>query len=536
MLALVGDVSLNPRSILGKGHHWKGKSVMTNRLGGILLHPTSLPGMHGIGEIGKATNLWIDWLADAGCSLWQILPLGPTGYGDSPYQSFSSFAGNTLLIDLDRLIEEGLLSTQDLDPRPEFSPHRVDYSLVMDYKERLLALASERYLSGAADHLKDDFELYCEAQAAWLDDFALFMALKKSHQGVAWPAWGQPLVVRQQEAVERAAKQLGKEVEDQRFRQFIFFRQWEAVRQHAAKAGVTIIGDIPFFTAHDSADVWPNHDLFQLDETGEPIVVSGVPPDYFSSTGQRWGNPHYRWDILRAKEYRWWIDRFKATLEMVDIVRLDHFRGFEASWEIPGDAPTAEIGRWAPGPGRAFLQALEKELGELPIIAEDLGIITPEVTALRDEFNLPGMKILQFGFEGDPQHDFLPHNYPQRCVAYTGTHDNDTSKGWYDSAPEGARAFCRRYLGSDGRNISWDMIRALWASVAEWVVVPLQDVFGMSTEARMNYPGTLENNWRWRFTEKQLSQDLAVKLRDLSFLYGRMPTKKLGSCEELKKE
>ena len=495
---------------------------MADRLGGILLHPTSLPGMHGIGELGNAAHIWIDWLAEAGCSLWQILPLGPTGYGDSPYQSFSSFAGNTLLIDLDRLIEEGLLSMRDLDPRPDFSPHHVDYSLVLDYKDKLLTLASEYYRNGAADHLKGDFESFCEAQTAWLDDFALFMALKKSHQYVSWPAWEQSLVERQQEAIERAAGQLAKEVEDQRFRQFLFFRQWEDVRQYAAKAGVTIIGDIPFFTAHDSADVWSNQGLFQLDKAGEPVVVSGVPPDYFSSTGQRWGNPLYRWDILREEEYRWWIERFKATLEMVDIVRLDHFRGFEACWEIPGDVPTAEIGRWVPGPGTAFLQELQTTLGELPIIAEDLGIITPEVTALRDEFNLPGMKILQFGFEGDPQHEFLPHNYPRRCVAYTGTHDNDTSKGWYESAPEGARAFCRRYLGSDGRNISWDMARALWTSVAEWVVVPLQDVFGMGSEARMNYPGTLEKNWRWRFTEKQLSQELAARLRDLSLLYGRM--------------
>jgi len=495
---------------------------MFERSGGILLHPTSLPGPNGIGDLGPAALDWIDWLVEAGCRIWQVLPLGPTGYGDSPYQSFSSFAGNFLLISIDRLVEEGLLSSQDLDPRPDCPPNRVDYSLVMDYKERLLTLAMDNYHKGVARHLEDDFQSFCHAQSAWLEDFALFMALKKAHQDAPWTAWGRTLVRRQPEALARATEQWAEEIEAQRFRQFLFFRHWSAVRQRAATAAITIIGDIPIFTAHDSADVWANPEVFQLDEEGEPLMVGGVPPDYFSPTGQLWGNPVYRWDVLQTEGYRWWINRFKAVLEMVDVVRLDHFRGFEACWEIPADAPTAETGRWVPGPGASFLQALQQALGDLPIIAEDLGFITPEVTALRDKFDLPGMKILQFAFDGNPMHEFLPHNYPRHCVTYTGTHDNDTTMGWYESAPEPVRAFCRRYLASDGIDISWDMIRAVWASVAGWVLTPLQDVLGLGNEARMNLPGTTEGNWRWRVTEGQLTQALAAKLHNLSFIYGRL--------------
>lgn len=496
---------------------------MFERSGGILLHPTSLPGPYGIGDFGPAAMDWIDWLVEAGCRLWQVLPLGPTGYGDSPYQSFSSFAGNFLLISLECLVEEGLLSPQDLDPRPDCPPNCVDYSVVKDYKERLLTIAMDNYLQGAARHLEDDFRSFCQAQSAWLDDFALFMSLKIAHQGVAWTGWEQNLVGRQPEAITRATQQWAEEIETQKFCQFLFFRQWSMVRQRAAAAGITIIGDIPIFAAHDSADVWANPEVFQLDEAGEPLVVGGVPPDYFSPTGQLWGNPVYRWDVLQTEGYHWWIKRFQAVLEMVDVVRLDHFRGFEACWEIPADSPTAETGRWVPGPGASFLQALQQTLGDLPIIAEDLGFITPEVIALRDMFNLPGMKILQFAFDGNPMHEFLPHNYPRRCVTYTGTHDNDTTVGWYESAPESDRAFCRRYLASDGSDISWDMIRAVWASVADWALTPLQDILGLGNQARMNLPGTTEGNWRWRVTEKQLTQAVAAKLRDMSFIYGRLP-------------
>jgi 4-alpha-glucanotransferase len=493
-----------------------------DRLGGILLHPTSLPGPGGIGELGPEAVRWLDWLTACGCGLWQVLPLGPTGYGDSPYQSFSAFAGNHLLISFDLLQQEGLLEAKDLVSQPSFPDDRVDFGPVIAYREGVLRQAAERYRAGAGAHLKQELQEFTSAHAGWLEDYTLFMALKAEHGGAPWTTWEGPLRRRDPEALKAARLRLGSDLEDHRFRQFLFFRQWEAIRREAHARKISLIGDVPIFVAHDSADVWARPELFYLDEAGDPSVVAGVPPDYFSPTGQLWGNPLYRWDVLAQTGYEWWIERFRLVLQLVDVVRLDHFRGFEAYWEVPGGSPTAEKGRWVPGPGAEFLEKLRAAVGGLPIIAEDLGKITPPVIELRDRFGLPGMRILQFGFEGRPEHEFLPHNYPRHCVVYTGTHDNDTVLGWYQSAGEAHRDFARRYLGVDGHDICWDMIRCAWASVAEWAIVPLQDVLGLGAEARMNFPSKAEGNWAWRCPPGALTGPLAGRLQDLTFLYGRL--------------
>jgi 4-alpha-glucanotransferase len=494
------------------------------RQAGVLLHPSSFPGPYGIGDLGSAAHAWLDWLADSGCTLWQVLPLGPTGYGDSPYQSLSSFAGNPLLIAPDELLQEGLLDAQDLDPRPEAPPDRVDFGEAIAYKDRLLALASERFRSRASQSLQDDYDSFCADQSEWLEDFVLFVSLKRSLQGRAWTQWPEELSGRQPDALRQAAASLSEEIAEHRLRQFLFDRQWQAVHRRAQELGITLIGDIPIFVAHDSADVWSAPELFHLRADGEPEVVAGVPPDYFSPTGQLWGNPLYRWSAHQADGFAWWIRRFRSVLRSVDVIRLDHFRGLDAYWEIPGGAPTAEKGRWAPGPGNDLLEAVRQNLGELPIIAEDLGFITPGVRQLRDSFGLPGMKVIQFAFGGDADEDFLPHNYLPRCVVYTGTHDNDTTRGWYASAPEAEQDFCRRYLARDGQEISWDLLRLAWASVADWAIAPLQDILELGTEARMNFPGRPQGNWGWRFQAAHLTPGLAARLFELNDLFGRRPS------------
>ncbi len=493
-----------------------------DRAGGVLLHPTSLPGPDGIGDLGPAMSAWLDWLAQGGCRWWQILPLGPTGYGDSPYQSGSSFAGNPLLISLDLLREDGMLREEDFAGRPSFPAGRVDYGAVIAHKEGMLRLASRRFVQGEAPSLEAEFRNFCRVQAGWLEEYALFAALKRAHGGAAWVEWPEPLARRRAQAVRRAAQRAEAEIEAEKFLQFVFARQWARVRREAAAHGITLVGDVPIFVAHDSADVWANPRLFRLDRSGRPTVVAGVPPDIFTAEGQRWGNPLYRWRVLREDRYSWWIARLRSTLEKVDLVRLDHFLGFHAYWEVPADSPTAAIGRWVPGPGAGFFEAVRRALGGLPIIAEDLGVITPGVIALRERFNLPGMKILQFAFGGAADHEFLPHNYPRRCVVYTGTHDNDTACGWYESAPEEVRDRCRRYLGVDGQDIAWDLIRAAWASVAEAAVAPLQDVLSLGNEARMNLPGAPDGNWSWRVRADQLTPELAGRLQEMNSLYGRL--------------
>lgn len=492
------------------------------RRSGVLLHPTSLPGPYGIGDLGPEAHRWLEWLAAAGQTLWQVLPLGPTGYGDSPYQCFSSFAGNPYLVSPQALIADGLLTPGDLADAPRLGDGPIDFGPVIEFKVHVLARAFERFATQASPALRAEYDAFGHAQAAWLDDFALFMALKEAHGGRAWMAWAPELALRDGAALAAARTRLAGAVESQRFRQFVFRRQWQTVRAHAHELGIALFGDMPIFVAHDSADVWAHPGLFHLDARGERTVVAGVPPDYFSTTGQLWGNPLYRWDVLARDGYRWWIERVRATLETVDLVRLDHFRGFEAYWEVPADRPTAEVGRWVKGPGVALFEALRAALGDLPMVAEDLGVVTPEVEALRDTFDLPGMKILQFAFGGDTADPFLPHNFTQHCAAYTGTHDNDTARGWYEvAATERERDFARRYLGRDGSDFAWDLTRAGMASVAHTFVVPLQDVLNLGVEARMNLPGRPAGNWGWRYRREELGEAVGARLAELTALYGR---------------
>jgi 4-alpha-glucanotransferase len=496
------------------------------RASGVLLHPTSLPGRYGIGDIGPSAFRFIDWLSDSGCKLWQVLPLGPTGYGDSPYQCFSAFAGNPYLISPDLLLQDDLLHPDALADVPDFPADKVDYGQIIPWKLNLLERAFIRFKS-APRPVRQAYDRFQAENVAWLSDYALFMALKEANGGGAWGGWPAPLRNRDIDALTEAGKRYAEAIERFVFYQFVFFRQWTAVRGHAHERGIQIIGDIPIFVAYDSADVWVNPDLFYLDKSGQPTVVAGVPPDYFSRTGQLWGNPLYRWDVLKARDYDWWIARFRATLSQVDVVRLDHFRGFAGYWEIPAESTTAETGRWMPGPGEDLLSVVKSALGDLPIIAEDLGEITPDVIELRDLFGLPGMKILQFAFSG-PDNEFLPHHYPVNCVVYTGTHDNDTARGWYEVAPENERDFARRYLGlqhCEGSKVSHEfareLVRAAWASVALYAIAPMQDLLGLGTEARMNFPSTLGGNWSWRMDTSAMSADLRNRLSELNYLYWR---------------
>lgn len=496
-----------------------------HRAAGVLLHPTCLPGPYGIGDLGPAAYQWVDALAEAKQTWWQILPLGPTGFGDSPYQCFSAFAGNPNLISPDLLARDGLLSSGDL-ARPWFPTDRVDFGPVIAYKGGLLRRAWARFQDGAAPTLRPEFEAFRARHTSWLPDFALFQALKEAHGGKAWLQWPEDIALRRPEALADARRRLADVAVDHEFRQFLFFRQWGALRRHAADAGVRLIGDIPIFVAGDSADVWAHREYFQLDEHGMPRVVAGVPPDYFSATGQLWGNPLYDWDVLRRDGYSWWLDRLRGTLEQVDLIRLDHFRGFAAYWEIPAGMPTAETGRWVPGPGAEFLRAARDALSGLPLIAEDLGIITPDVEALRDEFGLPGMRILQFAFGGAVENRFLPHNYERNAVVYTGTHDNDTTRGWYGGLTEPERHFLRTYIARDAHDIAWDLIRLASMSVADLAIVPLQDILDLGSLARMNLPGTPSGNWAWRFREGMFHPGVVARLGELTELYGRSPRRK----------
>jgi len=528
--------------------------VKFERSSGILLHPTSFPGPYGIGDLGPQARRFIDFLAGSGCKLWQVLPLGPTGYGDSPYQCFSAFAGNPYLISPDVLLEQGLLTRDDLADMPAWPSQDVDFGELYGWKPGLLEKACTRFESLPGPALRTEFDAFRFENAAWLEDFSLFMALKAANAGAPWNQWPTPLRTRQPQALEQARKSLASSVSRYTFIQFLFFRQWNAVRDYAHGKNVQVIGDIPIFVAMDSADVWSHPDLFHLDESGHPTVVAGVPPDYFSPTGQLWGNPLYRWEAHRQSGYRWWIERIRATLKTVDIVRIDHFRGFAGYWEIPGGASTAEKGRWAPGPGAELFHAIRQALvlgrgpggssrspalaagtsiaadrvegraastvEELPIIAEDLGVMTPDVIELRDALGLPGMKILQFAFSG-PDNIFLPNFYTENCVVYTGTHDNDTSLGWYRSAPPEEQEFARHYLQSTGSDFAWDLIRAAWKSVAVFALAPMQDFLNLGPEARMNFPGKPAGNWAWRMDENALSEDLKERIRELNTLYER---------------
>jgi 4-alpha-glucanotransferase len=502
------------------------------RSSGILLHPTSLPGPFGIGDLGPEAYAFADFLETAGQSLWQMLPLGPTGYGDSPYACYSAFAGNTLLVSPEQLVADYLIVKDDLATNAEFTNERVAFEAAHKYKDSILHKAFASFSREADSKLGNAFAEFCRRHVSWLDDYALFRALKDAHSGVAWNEWEPALARRDPAALEAAKSQLSEQIGAQKFYQFLFFRQWFALKADCNKRGIKLIGDIPIFVAHDSADVWTNPDQFKLNDDGTPIVVAGVPPDYFSATGQLWGNPLYNWERMRGEGFRWWIERIRATLDTFDIARIDHFRGFAACWEIPGGDQTAERGRWVEAPGRELFTAIRAALGEVPIIAEDLGVITPDVEALRDDFGFPGMRILQFGFSSDTKNIDLPHNYHRHVFVYTGTHDNDTAVGWFSSvAGEGStrnaeqiereREFCLKYLNTEGKEINWDFIRAVLASVADTAVVPLQDVLGLGTEARMNLPNSTAGNWSWRVTPGALTSDVAARLRGLTELYGR---------------
>jgi 4-alpha-glucanotransferase len=507
------------------------------RASGILLHPTSLPGPHGIGDLGPAAYRFLDFLAAAGQALWQVLPLGPTGYGDSPYACFSSFAGNPLLVSLEILVEQGILTDADVGVPPGFPPDRVEYERVVAWKAPLLRLAAERFLAAAKGAARERFEAFRCAERQWLEDYCLFAALKDvfddraraaGRDGGAWnTAWDSPAALREPDAMRGWEETLAEPVARHRAIQFFFFEQWSAVRKAAADRGIRIVGDLPIFAALDSADVWANRDLFQLDAEGRPTVVSGVPPDYFASTGQLWGNPLFDWEALERQGFRFWIARMKAAERLFDLIRIDHFRGFDACWTVPAGEPTAERGAWVDAPGEKLFERLARELGPLPLIAEDLGVITPGVHALRERFGFPGMRILQFAFDAgeagtlSADNRFLPHNHSRDSVVYTGTHDNDTTRGWYAGRTPAERAYIDSYAPAVEPEIEWRFIRMAFASVCALAIVPQQDVLGLGAEARMNTPGTTGGNWTWRFSSESLNGRVARRLRGLAELYGR---------------
>ncbi|WP_242334908.1 MULTISPECIES: 4-alpha-glucanotransferase [unclassified Anaeromyxobacter] len=503
-----------------------------DRRSGILLHPTSLPAPHGVGDLGAGAHRFAAWLAEAGQRLWQVLPLGPTGFGDSPYQALSSRAGNTLLVSLETLRNEGWLEDGDLAGAPAADPERAAYDEAGPWKRERLERAAQAFGARAGAEARAELEAFRAREAGWLEDWALFWVLKQVHEGRPWTAWAEPLARRDPRALDAARARYARAVFAEVFAQWCFARQWDALRARCRALGIALLGDVPIYVAHDSVEVWSRRELFRLDAAGRPAAVAGVPPDYFSATGQLWGNPLWDWDAVAREGFASWIARVRGALALVDRIRLDHFRGFEAYWEIPAGAATAEEGRWVPGPGARLFEALEAALGALPFVAENLGVITPEVEALRRRFRLPGMAVLQFAFGIDPQAPtFLPHNYERDTAAYTGTHDNDTVTGWWaggagDSVrtPEDVareKAHARAYLATDGRDMSWVMIRAVLSSVADTAIAPMQDVLGLGSPARMNTPATLGGNWRWRMREEALGPERAARLAELTRLYGR---------------
>ncbi|MFO7848980.1 MAG: 4-alpha-glucanotransferase [Spirochaetia bacterium] len=531
------------------------------RESGVLLHPVSLPGSPGIGDIGKSAYNFIDFLEQTGASLWQVLPLGPTGHGNSPYTAVSSFAGNPMLIGLDLLEEQGYLPAGSSSEHPEFPKDRIDYRKVIPWKEKLLRRAALAFLSSSASSPEfscesgtvsktngtetngtetsetESFGEFCRREAYWLEDYALFTVAKRhfdkkaEDEGVEdsrWNIfWPEELALRDGEALQKWREYFEEDIEIEKVLQYFFILQWRSLKKYANTRGIRIFGDVPIFVAPDSADVWSRPELFQLDEENTPRVVSGVPPDYFSSTGQRWGNPLYNWEVHKEENFSWWKSRLKKSLELADVVRIDHFRGFEAYWEIPANSPTAVEGRWVKAPGEEFFTALSQELGELPVVAENLGVITHEVEELRRKFSLPGMLVLHFAFDPDGKggikadNPFLPHNHTSDAVVYTGTHDNNTTLGWYRSRSNEEKDLIRRYLGCADHEVVWELIREVYRSVARYSVVPLQDVLELGGEARMNVPSTVGSNWSWRATPGQLDYGKAGRLREYARLYGR---------------
>lgn len=493
----------------------------SHRKSGILLHPTSFPGPYGIGDLGDSAYQFIDFLVASDQELWQVLPIGPTGYGDSPYQAFSSFAGQPLIISPDRLVDMGLLTEEELDKR-EWDPQCIDYGPAIEYKFSLYKKAFKHFDATEDDDLKKAYRKFCTSQKEWLTDYALFMAVKDYHGGVVWTEWDKDIAFPTKESKKKWNNKLKNQVKYFKFLQFLFYKQWFELKDYANQKGISIIGDTPIFVAFDSSDVWADKDLFFLDKKGYPTEVAGVPPDYFSETGQLWGNPLYDWAKHKKEGYAWWTKRVAYNLKFVDILRIDHFRGFEAFWAVPFGSETAITGEWKKGPGHDLFNALETNLGkDLPIIAEDLGVITPEVEALRDDFHLPGMKILQFAFDDIEENGFLPHNYTPHSICYTGTHDNDTTLGWYLKAIPESQDKVRRYMNTDGMDVVWDFIRSCFGSVSEMAVVPLQDIFSYDSWARMNTPGVAAGNWQWRYEGHMLNDHFSGKLKYVSELYGR---------------
>lgn len=493
--------------------------LLDQRRAGIVLHPTSLPGRWGNGELGTQAFRFIDFLRDTGQTVWQMLPVGPTHIDGSPYQCLSVHAGNSLLISLDTLIDAGWLDEQEA--LASFGPLTADRVV---QKRALLSRAHAGFNARADAGDRAALAHFIETQRPWLDDYALYQALRKEHHGAPWDQWPAPHRDRDAAALADARQRLASFIDHVYFEQFLFYRQWHALKDYAHAHGVLLFGDMPIFVAYDSADVWSRREYFDLDDTGRMRVVAGVPPDYFSATGQRWGNPHYRWEAMAADGYRWWIDRLQTQIELVDLVRIDHFRGFESFWEIPADSATAINGRWVAGPGAALFNALRRHFGRLPLVAEDLGMITPEVHALRRQFGLPGMKILQFAFDGGPDNPYLPENHEINCVVYTGTHDNDTTLGWYESLDDERRSKVDDYLGlPDGDRMPWSLIRCAYSSIAQLAMVPMQDVLMLGAAHRMNRPGTTEGNWTWRFEWDQLSDAMITRLSHMTQLYDRAP-------------
>jgi 4-alpha-glucanotransferase len=496
------------------------------RMNGVLLHPTSLPGRYGCGDLGEWAYRFVDFLAETSQTLWQMLPLGPTSYGDSPYQSLSTFAGNPLLISIDKLVQNGWLSNLDFVNAPPFPTTHVDYGWIIPFRFDMLNKAFVRFATSATHDQRNAYEAWCAENKHWLDDFALFVALKDAHNGKPWVEWEADLALREDAALQLARETHAETIAAQKFRQWVFHTQWFELKAYANGKGVKLVGDIPIFVAHDSSDVWAARDQFYLDAKGNPTVIAGVPPDYFSEDGQRWGNPLYRWDAMQADGFAWWLRRLRAVLKLVDIVRIDHFRGFEAYWEIPATEKTARIGKWVPAPGQALFETIKAAMGDLPIIAEDLGVITKGVEALRDDFGLPGMKVLQFAW-GDASgiNVFLPHNYVTNSIVYTGTHDNNTTVGWWngEEATQAIKDHIGRYIGHYISEIEWEMIRLAMSSVSRWCVIPAQDLLSLGAEARMNTPGVESGNWTWRLTEDQFARLPRQRLHDLTHFYARNP-------------
>ena len=503
------------------------------RASGILLHPTCLPGPDGIGDLGPAAHRFVDWLADHAQSIWQVLPLGPTSYGDSPYQTLSAFGGNPLLVSFERLHADGWLTAADLADRPDLPADHVDFGPVINWKMMVLDRAWAGFCARASQPQWREFEAWSGRHADWLDTLAMFLALKEENGGQPWPQWEPSLVRREEAALAQARVRLAKRIDAHRFRQWLFATQWDALREHARRRGVRLVGDIPIFVAHDSSDVWMRPELFQIDAAGKPLAVAGVPPDYFSTDGQLWGNPLYDWKAVAADGYQWWIARVRACLEQVDVVRLDHFRGFEAYWRVPAGAKTAREGSWIPGPGAAMFTALREGLGgTLPLIAEDLGLITPAVDALREQFGLPGMKVLQFAWSG-PDNAFLPHEHTPHSVVYTGTHDNDPVLGWWRHlAGAEEQALVAEYVGAPIDEPHWTLIRLGLQSCAHTFITTMPDVLGLGREARLNLPGADQGNWSWRFAPAALDGPEGARLARLTWLYRRAPGQKAPARQD----